>query len=171
MKGNVMRTPSWLTLLLTLGLTAFLSFHHAAASGGQTAQAGSIVTSIKLKRIQLIASTVAADGQTKECSYTLGESPLVRLSLINQTGQEIPSRQNQDRFSQYRFDLQRDGALVEPRPGITKKLQQQAAREDRWDSVTALDPVKPYKTATVALIRLDDWYGQLAAGRYHLTVK
>ena len=167
MKESEMKRRSSLTLLLMLGLMALPGFHHSLARAGQS---GSIVSSIKLNRIQLIALTVGSDGQTKECAYTLRESPLVRLSLKNQTGEEIPLRQNRDRFSQYRFELQRDGVLVEPRAEVTKRLKQQVASEDRWGSVTVLDPVKPYQTANIALIRLNDWYDQLVPGHYHLTV-
>jgi hypothetical protein len=41
-----MRTRSWLTFLLTLGLTAFLGFQQAAATGGQTGQPRLIVASL-----------------------------------------------------------------------------------------------------------------------------
>ncbi len=43
--------------------------------------------------------------------------------------------------------------------------------DDIWSSVTTSDPVKPYKTAAIALIRLDDWYDKLPAGHYHLIAK
>jgi len=69
------------------------------------------------------------------------------------------------------FDLQRDGELVEPRPEVTRMLKREAAGDDIWSSVTTSDPVKPYKTATIALIRLDDWYDKLPAGHYHLIAK
>lgn len=161
-----MKIRSSLSLLLTLGLIGFLSFQDSAARGGQS---GSIGTYIKLKRIQLIASTVAGDGQTTKCAYRLGESPLVRLSLMNQTDQYVLIREIRGRFSQYRFDLQLDGALVEPRPEITKRLNREAAGDEGPTSIINSDPVKPYHTATIVLIRLDDWYDNLLPGHYHLT--
>ena len=169
MKGDKMSIRSSLSLLLKLALMGFLGFQNSAGQGGQS---GSIVASIKLKRIKLIATTVGGGWRDTKCAYKLGESTLVRLSLVNQTDQYVPIREIRGRrFSQYRIDLLRDGALVEPRPEVTRMLNREAAGDDIWSSVTTSDPVKPYQTAIIGLIRLDERYDKLPAGHYHLIAK
>lgn len=168
MIGKIRHTRFSARSSLIVGLVlGFLSIQNPSGGAGQSE---SIISSIKAKRIQLIAVTVGGENQTIKREYKVGESPMIQLSLVNQSRQNLPL-QTHNRFTQFRLDLKRDGMVVDLRPEMTKRLDREAAGDEGFKSVTNSDPVKPFRTAVIDVLRLDDWYDQLAAGRYFLTVR
>jgi hypothetical protein len=155
---------SWLISGLVL---ASLGLRYPVASA---AQSGSPDGAPQLKNIKLIALPVAGDGRTNKRKYLLSEPPFVLLSLENQSAQDVPI-QIHNRLFQYQLDLRRDGVPIQPRQEIARKLREEVDQSGGFNSVTTLDPIKPNKTASIEVIKLSDWYDQMAVGHYHLTVK
>jgi hypothetical protein len=120
------------------------------------------------RQVKLTITTVNADGVTPTRTYHAGDKVAVQLTMFNDTEQPVTIIQGDAKY-QHRLKLVKDGQEVPFLPEVASAIADKDV-EGPSGGKQVRDPLAPRQSATVSVLDLSEWYGNLEPGQYRLSL-